>query len=676
MKRLFALSVISLFALSVLALGQEKKFTIDDLLKVRRVSDPQVSPDGRMVAFAIGEVKFDDNRIVNQIYVAPIGGGEPKQLTNGATSASGPRWSPDGKKIAYVTGGQIWVMDADGDDKEQVTKLSTGAGGPVWSADGKWIAFTSDVYPDCTDEACNKRKEEAAEKSKVKAHITDRLLYRHWNEWRDVKRTHVFVISSKGGNARDLTPGDSDAPPYAVAGDVDYSFSPDSQELAFLRNPDKVEAISTNSDVYVVSTNGGAARNITARNRGYEDSPIYTADGKSIIYRSQATAGFEADRWRLMSYNRATGASTELLTRFDMNVEEVALAPDGQSIYFVAGERGRATIYKVPVAGGAPQKILGGVFAHNLQITPDGRNLVFVNASLSAPPEIYRASIDGSGVTAVTRANADLMAQSDLKPTEELEWTGAMGAKVHGFLLKPKNFDASKRYPLVVLIHGGPQGAWNDAWSYRWNPQVFTDAGYVVFMPNPRGSTTYGQQFTNDISGDWAGKVFIDLKNGVAEVLRRNRFIDRNRIGAAGGSYGGYMVDWILGHNNDPRFRFKALVSHAGVYNLTSMYGATEELWFPEWEFKGTPWTNKAMYDRWSAHNYVQNFNTPTLVTAGELDYRVPYTESLQLFTALQRKNVPSKLLLFPDEGHWILKPQNSQLWYNTVLAWFDKYLK
>ena len=675
MRRIVTFAVICLFSIGSVAVAQSGRFTIDELLKVRRLSDPNVSPDGRRIAYVMGEVRFDDNRVVNQIYVVPLAGGDAKQLTSGGTSATSPRWSPDGKKIAYVTGGQIWVMDADGDDKEQVTKISTGAGGPVWSPDGKWIAFASDVYPDCNDDACNKRKDEANEKSKVKAHVTERLLYRHWNEWRDVKRTHVFIIASNGGTARDLTAGDYDAPPYAVAGDIDYSFSPDSRELAYLRNPDKVEATSTNSDVYLVPTSGGAARNITARNRGYEDSPIYTPDGKSIIYRSQATAGFEADRWRLMAYNRSSGASAELLRGFDLNVEDVVLSPDGNWIFFLAGERGRHNIYKVATSGGTAQRVLQNVFATNLQITRDGRTLVFANSSLAGPPDVYRANIDGSGLAAVTRVNAQLSA-SDLKPAEEVEWTGALGKKVHGFLLKPRDFNPATRYPLLVLIHGGPQSAWNDAWSYRWNPQIFTDAGYVVFMPNPRGSVSYGQQFVNEISGDWGGKVFVDLKNGIAEVLRRNTFIDRNRIGGAGASYGGYMVDWILGHNHDPRFRFKTLVSHAGVYNLTSMYGATEELWFPEWEFKGTPWTNPAMYARWSPHLFAQNFNTPTLVTAGELDYRVPYTESLQLYTALQRRNVPSKLLLFPDEGHWILKPQNSKLWYNTVLEWLDRHLK
>jgi dipeptidyl aminopeptidase/acylaminoacyl peptidase len=567
-------------------------------------------------------------------------------------------------------------MDSDGDDKDQLTKISTGAAAPVWSPNGNWIAFTSDVYPDCKDDECNKTKDAQTEASKVKAHITTRLLFKHWDEWRDVKRTHVFVVPSKGGTARDLTSGDFDSPPYAASSGVDFSFSPDSQEIAYLRNPDKVEATSTNSDIYIVPLAGGTPRNITLNNRGYDVGPVYTKDGNTILYRSQATAGFEADRWRLMAYNRTSGVSKELLRGFDEQVDELALSPDGNAVYFTAGERGKSPIFRVGIAGGPAQKVVSNVFATNLKITPDGKKLVFASSSISSPLEIYVANADGTGVTPLTSLNSALLGSANLKTAEEVEWTGALGRKIHGFIVKPNNFDATKKYPLVVLIHGGPQSAWNDNWGYRWNPQVFANAGYVVFAPNPRGSTGYGQQFVNEISGDWGGKVYVDIMNGVADVLRRNTYIDRNRVGAAGASYGGYMINWILGHNEDPRFRFKVLVSHDGVYNLTSMYGGTEELWFPEWEFKGTPWTNPTMYSRWSPHNFVSKFNTPILIIHGELDYRVPIGEGLQLFTAVQKRGIDSKLLVFPDEGHWVLKPQNSNLWFNTVLDWLDKYLK
>ena len=681
MKR-FVLA-ISVFVLALacvsasVATAQEyRRFTVEELLKVRRVGDPQISPDGKRIAFTIGDVNWDANKVVTQIYVMPIEGGSMKQLTNGSSSATSPRWSHDAKKIAYITGGQVWVMENDGDNKDQVTKISTSAAAPVWSPDGKWLAFTSEVYPDCSDDDCNKKKDEAAEKSKVKAHVTTRLLFRHWDEWRDVKRTHVFLVSSKGETARDLTRGDFDSPPYAAATGVDYTFSPDSKELAYVRNPDKVEAISTNSDIYVVPISEGLAKNITARNHGYDVGPIYTRDGRYIIYRSQATAGFEADRWRLMAYNRATGASTEITRNFDLQVEEVALSPDGNYVYFVAGERGRLPIYRVPLGGAEPQKIVPGVSAAGLQITPDGKSLIFANSSMAMPAEIYRADIDSGNLTALTSTNRDLMAQFGLRKAEELEWTGALGKKIHGFIVKPSNFDSNKKYPLAVIIHGGPQGAFNDNWGYRWNPQVFANNGYIAFLPNPRGSTGYGQQFVNEISADWGGKAYTDIMNGVANVLRRNPFIDKNRIGAAGASYGGYMINWIEGHNNDPRFRFKVLVSHDGVYNLESMYGATEELWFPDWEFKGTPWTNPAMYARWSPNKFVRNFKTPILIIHSELDYRVPFGEGLQLFTAAQRMGIDSKLLVFPDEGHWVLKPQNSELWYHTVLDWLDKYLK
>ena len=676
MKRVVALVVVLLIGLCSLAAAQSRTYTVEDLLKVRRVDDPQISPDGKHVAFTIGDVNFDANRVVTQVYVMSLAGGEMKRLTSGDTSSRSPRWSSDGKKIAFVTGNQLWVMESDGDHKDQITKISSGVAAPVWSPDGKWIAFTSDVYPDCDNDECNKKRDEQNESNKVKAHIVTRLLYKHWDEWRDVKRTHVFVVSSKGGTARELTKGDFDSPPYAASTDVDIAFSPDSSEIAYIRNPDKVEAISTNSDIFVMSLNSGAAKNITVRNRGYDVGPIYTRDGKFILYRSQATPGFEADRWRLMAYNRATGISVELTKGFDLQVEEIVTSPDGKFIYLTAADRGKSPIFRIPFSGGVPQKIVPNVFAAKLRITPDGRALVFTSSSMASPTEIYTANVDGGGLTALSSVNSQLMSRANLKPAEEVEWTGALGRKVHGFIVKPTNFDPSKKYPLAVLIHGGPQSAWNDNWGYRWNPQVFANAGYVVFTPNPRGSVGYGQQFVNDISGDWGGKVFVDLTNGIADVLRRNSFIDRNRIGAAGASYGGYMINWLLGHNNDPRFHLKVLVSHDGVYNLESMYGATEELWFPEWEFKGTPWTNPALYSRWSPHKFVQNFNTPILIIHSELDYRVPLGEGMQLFTAVQRKGIDSKLLSFPDEGHWVLKPQNSQLWYHTVLDWLDKYLQ
>jgi len=675
MKRCAALISI-LLLVTTAAIAQTRTYTIEDLLKVRRVADPQISPDGKHVALTVGDVNYDANRVVNQIYLVSIDGGNPKQLTDGQSSSSAPRWSPDGKKIAFVTGGQIWVMDNDGDHKDQVTKISTGAASPVWSPDGKWIAFSSDVYPDCADDDCNKKRDETNETGKVKAHITTRLLFRHWDEWRDVKRTHVFVVASKGGNSRDITPGDFDSPPYAAASGVDFAFSPDSTELAYLRNPDKVEATSTNSDIYVVSLNGGSAKNITQNNHGYDVGPIYSADGRSIVYRSQATAGFEADRWRLMVYNRANGTSTEITRGFDQQVDEAVLSNDGNYVYFTAGERGKSPIFRVPLAGGPVQKVVPNVFASSLRISADGRRLVFAGSSLASPAEIYAVNVDGSSLNPLTSVNAQLMNQAKLAKAEDIEWTGALNKKIHGFIVKPNNFDPGRKYPLLVLIHGGPQGAWSDNWGFRWNPQVFANAGYVVFTPNPRGSTGYGQQFVNEISGDWGGKAYVDIMNGVADVLRRSPFIDRNRIGAAGASYGGYMINWIEGHNNDSRFRFKVLVSHDGVYNLTSMYGATEELWFPEWEFKGTPWSNPAMYGRWSPHNFVSNFNTPILIIHSELDYRVPVGEGLQLYTAVQRKGIDSKFLSFPDEGHWVLKPQNSNLWYHTVLDWLDKYLQ
>jgi dipeptidyl aminopeptidase/acylaminoacyl peptidase len=679
MKRFFAVSVISLLAFASVAFAQERRFTIDDLLKVRRVGDPQVSPKGDLAAFTITDVDQTANKGTTQIYLVPLGGGETRQLTNDEHSSASPRWSPDGEKLAFISArdgeSQIWTIDVSSGALKKITSISTGAGDPIWSPDGKWLAFASDVYPECKDDACNKKRAEEVAQSKVKAHVAERLLYRHWKSWKEGMRSHVFVVSSQGGEARDLTPGDYDAPPFSLGGPVDYAFSPDSKELAYVSNHDKVEAISTNADVWLVSVRGGAARNITAANHGYDGSPKFSADGRFIAYRSQITPGYESDRFRLMLYDRKTGSAKSITETLDSNVDEFTFTADSKWIYLGAEERGRGAVYSLSVNGGPVKKVLGEGFSSDINVTNDGRTLVFSRTSMTRPNEIFTSAADGNGVMPLTKANDALMSSFDLKPAEEVTWTGAMGTKIAGWIIKPANFNPKKKYPLAVLIHGGPQGAWNDNWGFRWNPQIFANAGYVVFMPNPRGSTGYGQQLVSEISGDWGGKVFIDIKNGVAQTAALP-YVDKNRIGGAGASYGGYMIDWIEGHNDDPRFRFKVLVSHDGVYNLTSMTGATEELWFTDWEFKGTPWTNKAMYERWSPHNFVSNFKTPILIFTNGLDYRVPEGQGLEMFTAVQRMGIESKLVDFPDEGHWVQKPANSAFWYNTVIGWLDKHLK
>jgi dipeptidyl aminopeptidase/acylaminoacyl peptidase len=684
--RLFALCALLLCTLAGAAGARQqttRPLTVDEILKFRRVGDPQLSPDGRLVAYSVAVPYLAANRNRSRIYLVDVAGGTPRPLTDEKTSATSPRWSPDGKQLAYVSGGQIYVMSATGGDVRKLTDAPLGAADPVWSPDGQLIAYAADIYPECPDAECNRRRAAEVGNSPVKAHVAERLLYRHWTSWKDGTRTHIFVIPAGGGAARDLTPGDWDAPPFSLGGMTDYAFSPDSKELAYVRNTDRWEATSTNGDIFTVPVTGGEATRLTGDNKGADSSPRYTPDGRFIVYRSQATPMFESDRWRLMVYDRRARSSREVLPKLDAHVESFTFTPDGRGVYFTTGERGRHPIYVASLEGNAaPRRVVPG-FNDDVQVAPDGRFIVFTRSTAARPTELYIARLDGvvaagqAGDPAVplTRENDEMIRQFNLREAEEMTWTGAGGTQIQGWMVRPPNFDQTKKYPLLVLIHGGPQSAWNDNWGYRWNPQVFAAAGYVVFQPNPRGSLGFGQQFVNEISGDWAGKVYTDIMNGV-EKAAALPFVDRQRIGAAGASYGGYMVNWLLGHNDHPRVKFKTFVSHAGVYNLTSMYGVTEELWFAEWEFRGTPWDAPALYEKWSPHRFVKNFNTPTLVTHGEIDYRVPIGEGLQLFTALQKQGVPSKLVVFPDEGHWILKPQNSRFWYGQVIGWLDKYLK
>lgn len=657
-------------------------FTVEEMLKLKRVSDPQISPDGTRVAFVATDVTLDANTRNNDIWIVPVQGGAPVALAKTAAGEDRPRWSPDGRRIAFIStqGGasQVWIVDVGANgaagEPKAVTSIATEASGVIWSPNGKWLAFVSDVYPDCATEACNAQKLEAVEKSKVKAHLVDGLLFRHWTAWKNDRFSNLFIVPADGSaKPRNLTPGRFDVPPFSLGSPEGYAFSPDSTEIAFERKTDPVEAISTNSDLFVVSVeNPAAAPKQITRNPAADGGPLYSPDGRYIAFRAQKRAGFEADRWELMLYERQSGAIRSVTSAFDRQVDGYAWAPDSKAIYLTAEDQGRGSIFRLDVSGAAlPKAIVGEGTNGEVQVSPDGRTLVFTRSSIAAPAEVFRAASDGTGVMPVTRLNTDVLAKFKLRPGESVTVESVSGKPVQMWVIKPAAFQAARQYPALFIVHGGPQGAFNDAWSFRWNAQVFASAGYVVFMPNPTGSTGFGQQFTDDISGDWGGRAFDELMRA-ADWMEVQPYVDKARVGAAGASYGGYMMNWFLGHTN----RFKAIVSHAGVFNLTSMYGVTEELWFPEWDLRGTPWTNRAGYEKWSPHMYAQNFKTPTLVTHGEIDYRVPVGEGFQLFTTLQRLGVPSKLLVFPDEGHWIGRPQNAALWYHTFLAWMDQWLK
>lgn len=652
-------SLLIVFLIATAAYGQHP-LTFEDLAAIHRIGAPQVSPDGKWIAYDTSTPDLKANKGVSAVMLVPSGGGASRKIADG----SSPAWSPDGKTLAYIKDDQVH-LHVDGTSRK-LTDLAGGAGALKWMPDSKGLLVVSDIYPDCgVDPACIKDKTTAAEQKPTGARIITNLLYRHWKAWQAPTRTHILFVPLTG-KARDLTPGAFDAPPFSIGGGDEFDVAPDGKELAFARDTSDRPEVSTNADVFIVPISGGEARRITTR-QGADTSPKYSPDGRWIAWRSQARAGYESDLWELWLYDRASGATRRLAPDFDNWIDSIAWAPDSKSIYVVAPEKTKNTIYQIGVADGAPRLVYNGMSADG--VVPTTSAIYFAASTLSRPADIYKWTI--SGVTQLTHDNDTLLNSLKMGATSNYWYTGAENAQVQALIVKPPDFDAAKKYPALVLIHGGPQGNWADSWGYRWNPQMWAARGYVVFMPNPRGSTGYGQKFVEDISGDWGGKAYIDIMNGV-DKLAAMPFVDGNRIGAAGASFGGYMIDWILGHTD----RFKALASHDGVYNLTSMYGVTEELWFPEWEFRGNPWDNPELYEKWSPHLYVKNFKTPTLVIHSELDYRVPIDQGLQLFTALQRRGVPSKLLYFPDEGHWVLKPRNSRLWYETVIGWFDQYLK
>lgn len=700
--------------------GAKRPFTFEDMMGLKRVGAPVPSPDGKWVVFDAIDVDLEANTKISHLWIVPAAGGEARRLNQTPNHEERPRFSPDGKRLIWTSKAtdptQIWMSnftpESGGLDgtPHQVTNISTGADGAIWSPDGKNIVFVSSVYPDCNspslgygapgDDACNKQRDEEHQQSKVKAKIFTKLLYRHWTSYTEFKRSHLFAVSVEAGvspadkpgaaetaattPARDLTPGDHDVPPFNLGGQDMYSISPDGQELAYTSNIDDVEATSTNNEILIVPMAGGTPKKISA-SPGNDNTPVYSPDGKHLAWRSMARAGFEADRQSLLVYERTNGTLRNLTEKFDRSIGSFAWTFPGPlprekgvtPIIFSAEDQGESPLFLLLLESDeAPAKI-GGLHADDLTFVTDSSGsgtLYFSNMSSKSPNEIWRLQFpppEGSQQPApLTHVNDALLSQIDMQPLEPFTFKGANNDDVQGFMVKPPGFDPTKKYPLKFLIHGGPQGAWGNSWSYRWNPELFAANGYVVVMINFHGSTGYGQKFTDSISGDWGGKPYVDLMRGLDYVEKTYPFIDKNREAALGASYGGYMANWVLGHTD----RFKCIVSHDGVFNTESAYGTTEELWFNEWEFKGPPWKNRELYRKFSPHLFADKFKTPTLVVHGQLDFRLDVSEGFQLFTTLQRLKVPSKMLYFPDEGHWVLKPQNSRLWWKTVNDWVDQW--
>jgi dipeptidyl aminopeptidase/acylaminoacyl peptidase len=705
--------------------------TFEDMMQMKRLGDTAVSADGKWLAYSVTTVNLDKNTKTAELWLQAIAGPNsksqaPMKLAMAQPRDGGAQFAPDGKHILFLSGRsgseQVWLADFDGStgatsNAKKLTNISTEAGDAIWSPDGRSAVFTSAVYPDCpaittvdaaTGDKCNADRDAAQAASKVKAQIFTHLLYRHWDHFTGDKRTHLFLATVETGALRDLTPNDPhDVPPFSLeGGGCGCAFAPDSKELAFTENLDAEPAISTNTDIFTLDltstmTNPAARPVKVSTALGGDFNPAYSPDGKYLAWRSQARAGYESDKFRLVVYDRSAKTVKDLLPKFENWVDEFAWAPNSKKIYFTSGVGGESPLFASALDGNV-QTINGYGSFSDLHPSPDNATVIASRNTVQMPSEVIIVTepvtssgpktafkIPGmEGITAVvesetvssanqlTSLNTELWLQLDESKLESFWFTAADKTKLQGFLIRPPAFDPAKKYPVKFLIHGGPQGAWGDDWSYRWNPELFAANGYVVIMINMRGSTGYGQTIVDGVNGDWGGKPFTDLMEGLDYAEQHYPFIDKNRECALGASYGGYMANWVEGHTS----RFKCIVSHDGMFNPESAYGETEELWFNEWEFKGKPWDYYGKpdaenpYRKWSPMLSARNFHTPMLVVHGQLDYRLDVSEGYQMFTTLQRLKVHSKMLYFPDEGHWVLKPQNARLWYKTVNDWVDEW--
>lgn len=683
----------------------KRPISVEDLFAMQRVGAPSVSPDGTWVVFASVEITDSkENKSVSKLWLVPSDGSFPaRQLTNPTAKDSSPKWSPDGRWIVFEStrsgSSQIWAISPYGGEARQLTTISTDAATATWSPDGRHIAFVSAVYPEFSSQPfaesdkANKDKLDAIAASPVKARVFKRLFYRHWDSYVEDKRQHLFVIDLTedvpgrlvAGEPRDVTPGDRDAYPTSstFSSPQDFCFSPDSTHLVFTAVPATDEAWSTNFDLCRVPITGGSTEweTLSAANPAADGHPVFSPDGTKLAFRGQRKAGYEADKWEILvaecNLDGSLVSEPQSLTQeLDLSFDEIVWR-NGDQIITSAESQGSKPLYAISLSQpSVAQRAQSVGTSMNLSISADGAVVVCNNSRLTHPAEVFAVQMNEEFLRTkapglnLSRKNDDLLATLELATPGSVTVKGADEDPMQMWILTPPDFDKSRKWPLAFMVHGGPQGAWSDSWSFRWNPQIWAAQGYFVAAPNPRGSTGFGQKYTDQISGDWGGRCYIDLMAGVAH-LEEQSYIDTDRMFAAGASFGGYMMNWFEGNTD----KFKTLVNHCGVYNFDSMYATTEELWFDEYEHGGPPWgPNRDSYEKHSPHKLAANFKTPMLIIHNDLDFRVPISEGLQLFTALQRQGIASKLINFPDEGHWVSKPANSRYWHQEVFAWIKDY--
>ena len=674
----------ALFACVLLAAGSSasqttRTMTPLDLVSMDRVSDPQVSPDGRQVAFVVSALDLGADRRRTDIWLVGVAAGDPRRLTTHPAGDFSPRWSPDGGQLYFLStrsgSSQVWRLAMTGGEAVQVTDLPLDAANLTLSPDGRHLAVSMEVFVDCETLDCTVRRLDEREEGAPTGQVYDRVFVRHWDTWEDGRRSHVFVMSTDGGTPVDvMVRVDGDSPSVPFGGAEELAFTPDSQGIVLTsRVVGAEEPWSTNFDLWLAPIDGSRPpRNLTDGNDAWDTAPVFAPDGSTLAYLAMERPGFEADRFRIMLKRWPDGPARPLASGWDRSPGGLSWSPDARTLYATAQNVGHVSLFAIDVGSGRVTTVLDDLgYVGSPMVAGD--RLVFGLDNLAAPVELFSTRLDGTDPRQLTQINTERLAGLALGDHEQFSFAGAEGDTVYAQVVKPANFDPNQTYPVAFLIHGGPQGSFGNHFHYRWNPQSYAAAGYAAVMVDFRGSVGYGQAFTDAITGDWGGTPLEDLQKGLAAALERYDWMDPENVCALGASYGGYMVNWIAG--NWPG-RFKCLVNHDGVFDMRSMYYSTEELWFPEWEHGGPYYANPGGHERHNPVAYVGNWNTPMLVIHGQEDHRVPLEQGLATFNALQRRGVPSRLLFFPDENHWVRKPGNSMQWHETVLDWLDTWLR